>query len=85
MTILGIIGFVVAVFTFSIVAGFFWTTLPKWLGLEEEYQWPHEPTIKPNKIKNILGWLYILVAFPVGLAIGAVVSFEVFTLIVGYG
>ncbi|MDB4200606.1 hypothetical protein N9792_05710 [Planktomarina temperata] len=85
MAILGIIGFVVAVFTFSIVAGFIWTTLPKWLGLEEEYQWDHEPKIKPNKIKNILGWLYFLVAFPVGLAIGAGVSFKVFTLIVGLG
>ena len=85
MAILGIIGLVVTVFTFSMVCSFFWLTLPKWLGLEEEYQWPGEPTIKPNKIKNILGWLYMLVAIPVGLLIGVVVSVEVFAVITGYG
>jgi len=77
-----LIGFVASIFSFALIAGFFWQTLPKWLSLEEEYRWTHEPTEeKPSRIKQYLGYLYMIVALPIGWAIGAGVAIKVFHLV----
>lgn len=84
MFILFVIGFVTAIFTFSMVASFFWETLPKWLGLEEEKHWPHEPKVQLGWMKKILGWLYMIGALPIGWALGAGAGYGVFSVITGF-
>ena len=80
--ILVILGFVSAILAFKAVTIFFWLLLPEWLGLEDEKHWPGDIKIKPNKVKNIIGWMYMLVALPAGLVIGVLaasfVLYEIF-------
>ena len=65
-----ILGFIGAFLAFNAVVIFFWLLLPEWLGLEEKKHWPGDIKIKPNKIKNFIGWMYMLVALPAGWFIG---------------
>lgn len=71
MVFLGLIG---AFLTFNAVVIFFWLLLPEWLGLEEEKNWPGDKKRKPHKMRNIFGWIYIIVALPVGLIIGVLAA-----------
>lgn len=71
MLILIIIGFIAALFTFSVIVAVLLEIIPKWLGIMPKHKYNADGTdIEESRIQKVLGWIYFIIVGPIAFVLG---------------